>query len=86
MPLAHLVDPFKQVNLLVNNVKDNETIEKDRNASNDDMLVDEEVEEAKEEHQQNLQEIDLHEITRPGCEKVGLAWNLFYIMTVVKNK
>lgn len=73
MPLAHLVDPFKQVNLLVNNVKDNETIEKDRNASNDDMLVDEEVEEAKEEHQQNLQEIDLHEITRPGCEKASTS-------------
>lgn len=69
MPLAHLVDPFKQVNLVVRD----EAAANSRNAS-EDMLVDE-VNDCGDQRGENakdndneLQEIAVQDITRPGCE------------------
>jgi len=55
MPLAHLVDPFKQVNLIVND-------EGDINGETIDVHMEGE-------NEQNTTEIEVGTITRPGCEK-----------------
>jgi len=74
MPLAHLVDPFKQVNLVVRD----EAAANSRNAS-EEMLVDE-VNDCGDQRGENakdndneLQEIAVQDITRPGCEKASTS-------------
>jgi len=58
MPLAHLVDPFKQVNLIVNDEETNG----ERNSTGEwDTQMDQTDE--------NATEIEVGTITRPGCEK-----------------
>jgi len=57
MPLAHLVDPFKQVNLIVN---DEETNGERANSTGEWDLM---------ETEENAREIEVGTITRAGCER-----------------
>ena len=60
MPLAQLVDPFKQVKLFDNEEVDTNG-EKERNSiSTGEMQVEE---------MEVMREIEVQDITRPGCEK-----------------
>jgi len=58
MPLAQLVDPFKQVKLFVN--EEVETNGEKERGSTGEMQVEE---------MDDMREIEVHDITRPGCEK-----------------
>ena len=61
MPLAQLVDPFKQVKLFVNEEVDTNNGEKERaSLSTGEMQVEE---------MDDMREIEVQDITRPGCEK-----------------
>lgn len=70
MPLAHLVDPFQQVKLIV-------TEEGDTNGHSGSTGEDGTVEE--QEH--NTTEIEVHNVTRPGCEKAST--NQFELLRVL---
>jgi len=63
MPLAHLVDPFKQVNLIVNNE------EVDTNGHNSGSTGEMQVEDA--ENEEDMREIEVQNVTRAGCEKAN---------------
>ena len=61
MPLAQLVDPFKQVKLFVTEEVDTNNGEKERvSLSTGEMQVEE---------MDDMREIEVQDITRPGCEK-----------------
>ena len=80
MPLAHLVDPFKQVKLFVTEDvvegSNGEVVE--AGGSVGEMQVEDlDTEEAEE----DMREIEVANITRPGCEKPNV--NQFELLRVL---
>ena len=78
MPLAHLVDPFKQVNLIVNNE------EVDTNGHNSGSTGEMQVEDA--ENEEDMREIEVQNVTRAGCEKANTGqFELLRVLGQVRN-
>ena len=73
MPLAHLVDPFKQVKLFVTEEVEGSNGEK--SGSTGEMQVEEL------DHEDDMREIEVANITRAGCEKPNV--NQFELLRVL---
>ena len=80
MPLAHLVDPFKQVKLFVTEdvVEGSNGEAGEGGGSVGEMQVEDLELEAEEE---DMREIEVANITRPGCEKPNV--NQFELLRVL---
>ena len=77
MPLAHLVDPFKQVNLIVND-------EGDTNGHTTGSTGEMQVEEV-ENDDSDMREIEVQNVTRAGCEKANTGqFELLRVLGQVK--
>ena len=74
MPLAHLVDPFKQVKLFVTEEHEVETSNGEKGGSTGEMVVEENDEE-------EMREIEVANVTRAGCEKANV--NQFELLRVL---
>ena len=74
MPLAHLVDPFKQVKLFVTDENEVEAGHGEKGGSTGEMVVEETEEE-------EMREIEVANVTRAGCEKANV--NQFELLRVL---
>lgn len=74
MPLAHLVDPFKQVKLFVTEEHEVEASNGEKGGSTGEMVVEENEEE-------EMREIEVANVTRAGCEKANV--NQFELLRVL---
>ena len=75
MPLAHLVDPFKQVKLLVT---DEEGVNHGDKGGSGDMQVEDAGD--NDDHE-DMREIEVANVTRAGCEKPNV--NQFELLRVL---
>ena len=77
MPLAHLVDPFKQVKLFVT-----EEVEGSKGETGGGSVGEMQVEDLdNDEAEEDMREIEVANITRPGCEKPNV--NQFELLRVL---
>ena len=77
MPLAHLVDPFKQVKLFVT-----EDVVEGTNGEAGGSVGEMQVEDLDiEDVEEDMREIEVANITRPGCEKPNV--NQFELLRVL---
>ena len=74
MPLAHLVDPFKQVKLFVTEENEVEASNGEKGGSTGEMVVEDNDEE-------EMREIEVANVTRAGCEKANV--NQFELLRVL---
>jgi len=74
MPLAHLVDPFKQVKLFVTEEHEVEASNGEKSGSTGEMVVEDNDEE-------EMREIEVANVTRAGCEKANV--NQFELLRVL---
>ena len=77
MPLAHLVDPFKQVKLFVTEDVVEGTNGEAGGSVGEMQVEDLDIEDAEE----DMREIEVANITRPGCEKPNV--NQFELLRVL---
>ena len=68
MPLAHLVDPFKQVKLFVTEEVEATNGDGEKKGSTGEMVV-----EDAENDEEDMREIEVANVTRPGCEKPNVT-------------
>jgi len=76
MPLAHLVDPFKQVKLFVTEEHEVEASNGEKGGSTGEMVVEE-----NENDEEEMREIEVANVTRAGCEKANV--NQFELLRVL---
>ena len=76
MPLAHLVDPFKQVKLFVTEEHEVEANNGEKGGSTGEMVVEE-----NENDEEEMREIEVANVTRAGCEKANV--NQFELLRVL---
>ena len=74
MPLAHLVDPFKQVKLFVTEEHEEQAGNGEKGGSTGEMVIEENDEE-------EMREIEVANVTRAGCEKANV--NQFELLRVL---
>ena len=75
MPLAHLVDPFKQVKLFVTEDEDVNGGNGEKAGSTGDMQVEDM------DNDEDMREIEVANVTRVGCEKPNV--NQFELLRVL---
>jgi len=75
MPLAHLVDPFKQVKLFVTEENEVEASNGEKGGSTGEMVIEDNEEE------EEMREIEVANVTRAGCEKANV--NQFELLRVL---
>ena len=75
MPLAHLVDPFKQVKLFVTEDEDVNGGSGEKAGSTGDMQVEDM------DNDEDMREIEVANVTRVGCEKPNV--NQFELLRVL---
>lgn len=75
MPLAHLVDPFKQVKLFVTEEHEVEASNGEKGGSTGEMVIEDNEEE------EEMREIEVANVTRAGCEKANV--NQFELLRVL---
>ena len=75
MPLAHLVDPFKQVKLFVTEENEVEASNEEKGGSTGEMVIEDNEEE------EEMREIEVANVTRAGCEKANV--NQFELLRVL---
>ena len=75
MPLAHLVDPFKQVKLFVTEDEDVNGGSGEKAGSTSDMQVEDM------DNDEDMREIEVANVTRVGCEKPNV--NQFELLWVL---